>query len=60
MDLPPFMKGSTTPEIKTIEMHTTGEPTRVVYYGFPDLTYAVMNTCQTTDRPDEYSKWHSP
>ena len=42
MDLPsfirPFAKSGT--EIKTIEMHTTGEPTRIVYAGYPDLTYA--------------------
>lgn len=40
MDAPAFIRRSAGAEIKTIEMHTTGEPTRIVYSGFPDLSYA--------------------
>ena len=39
MELPSFMQQAAGPVIKTIEMHTTGEPTRIVYAGFPDLQY---------------------
>lgn len=31
----PFTGGTT---ISTVEMHTTGEPTRIIYSGYPDLT----------------------
>lgn len=40
MDIPNFITQCADHEIKTVEMHTTGEPTRIVYSGFPDLSYA--------------------
>ena len=42
MELPGFLRASSAHgiEIKTIEMHTTGEPTRIVYGGYPNLSYA--------------------
>ena len=48
MDIPSFIRHSAAVEIKTFEMHTTGEPTRIVYSGFPDLPYAstLFNSCQ--------------
>ena len=46
MELPKFLRRVAGTEIKTIEMHTTGEPTRIVYSGFPNLTYAT-SACPT-------------
>jgi len=42
MELPAFLRASSAHgiEIKTIEMHTTGEPTRIIYAGYPKLSYA--------------------
>lgn len=36
-DIPSFMRPLVARQIKTIDMHTTGEPTRIVYSGFPDI-----------------------
>lgn len=37
MDLPAFIRDVASTAIKTVDMHTCGEPTRIVYEGFPDL-----------------------
>ncbi|KAK8158169.1 proline racemase, partial [Phyllosticta citribraziliensis] len=37
-----FLGTSIRREIKTIEMHTSGEPTRIVYAGFPFLTGTLL------------------
>jgi proline racemase len=47
MELPPFIQRSAVQEIKIIEMHTSGEPTRIVYSGFPDLPYAIVKDSTT-------------
>lgn len=39
MEVPSFIRPSVARQIKTIDMHTTGEPTRIVYSGYPDITY---------------------
>ena len=51
MDVPYFINESAKAgaKIKTIEMHTTGEPTRIVYSGFPDLTYATSSLIKRCD-----------
>lgn len=45
MEIPSFISSAAqnSPQIKTIEMHTTGEPTRIVYSGYPDITYAFIS-----------------
>ena len=35
MNVPPMLPH--LPQIKCVEMHTTGEPTRIVYEGFPEM-----------------------
>ncbi|KAK8191341.1 proline racemase [Phyllosticta capitalensis] len=42
MAVPSFLRASIHHEIKTIEMHTTGEPTRIIYAGFPPLTGTLL------------------
>ena len=42
MDAPDFIQRDAALTIKTIEMHTTGEPTRIVYSGFPDLNGTLL------------------
>ncbi|OHF03125.1 proline racemase [Colletotrichum orchidophilum] len=37
MSLPAFMPSFTGTEIRTVEMHTSGEPARIVYAGYPDI-----------------------
>lgn len=38
MDVPSFIRPLVARQVKTIDMHTTGEPTRIVYEGFPDIS----------------------
>ncbi|OJD34822.1 proline racemase [Diplodia corticola] len=42
MAVPSFIRPSVAREIKTIDMHTTGEPARIVYSGFPDITGTLL------------------
>ncbi|KAL3469701.1 hypothetical protein BJX99DRAFT_267942 [Aspergillus californicus] len=44
---------STTSSIKCIDMHTTGEPTRIIYAGFPALTGSTL-----LDKRDEAQAHH--
>ncbi len=41
INVPTFISQSCGTELKTVEMHTCGEPTRIVYSGYPDLPYAL-------------------
>ena len=37
MEIPDFMKNDNLRmEIKTVDMHTCGEPTRIIFDGFPE------------------------
>ncbi|KAB2578724.1 Trans-L-3-hydroxyproline dehydratase [Lasiodiplodia theobromae] len=42
MEVPSFIRPSVARQIKTIDMHTTGEPTRIVYSGYPDITGTLL------------------
>lgn len=37
MSLPSFLPPFAGTEIRTVEMHTAGEPARIVYAGYPDI-----------------------
>ncbi|KAI8251897.1 Trans-L-3-hydroxyproline dehydratase [Colletotrichum sp. SAR 10_77] len=37
MSLPSFIRPFVKSEIRTVEMHTSGEPARIVYAGYPDI-----------------------
>ncbi|KAF6817664.1 proline racemase [Colletotrichum plurivorum] len=37
MSLPSFIRPFVGSEIRTVEMHTSGEPARIVYAGYPDI-----------------------
>ncbi|KAL0934413.1 proline racemase [Colletotrichum truncatum] len=37
MSLPSFIRPHVGHEIRTVEMHTSGEPARIVYAGYPDI-----------------------
>ncbi|KAF9878147.1 proline racemase [Colletotrichum karsti] len=37
MSLPSFIRPFVGSEIRTVEMHTSGEPARIIYAGYPDI-----------------------
>ncbi|OOF90704.1 hypothetical protein ASPCADRAFT_211875 [Aspergillus carbonarius ITEM 5010] len=53
MDLAHSLESTTDQVIKCIDMHTTGEPTRIVYAGFPTLTGKTLLS-QRDQARDEY------
>ncbi|TDZ24813.1 Trans-L-3-hydroxyproline dehydratase [Colletotrichum orbiculare MAFF 240422] len=42
MGLPSFIHPFAGPEIKTVEMHTAGEPARIIYAGYPDISGTLL------------------
>jgi hypothetical protein len=44
-DIPTFIRKTSSMALQTVEMHTTGEPTRIVYSGYPDLEYELTLSC---------------
>lgn len=42
MSLPSFIRPFVGSEIRTVEMHTSGEPARIVYAGYPDIPFVKL------------------
>ncbi|CAL5866941.1 uncharacterized protein PFLUO_LOCUS1153 [Penicillium psychrofluorescens] len=53
--LPPFQLGGLTRPITCVEMHTAGEPTRIIWDGFPELSGTLLEQrAQAKVKSDEF------
>jgi len=55
--LPPFQAKGPIKPITCVEMHTAGEPTRIIWSGFPDLTGTLLEQrAQAKEKHDDFRK----
>ncbi|KAL3297584.1 proline racemase [Colletotrichum asianum] len=54
MSLPSFIRPFVKSEIRTVEMHTSGEPARIVYAGYPDIPGTLLEQRHEAQSKHDY------